>query len=85
MFIDLHTVSYTHLDVYKRQEVDWSWVGEFYAADWLEPLEVSDEVKADMPTLETFTKDGKVLAIPYANDYRLSYYNTCLLYTSRCV
>ena len=57
-------------------EVDWSWVGEFYAADWLEPLEVSDEVKADMPTLETFTKDGKVLAIPYANDYRLSYYNT---------
>ena len=56
-------------------EVDWSWVGEFYAADWLEPLEVSDEVKADMPTLETFTKDGNVLAIPYANDYRLSYYN----------
>ncbi|MCI9339429.1 MAG: extracellular solute-binding protein [Dorea sp.] len=57
-------------------EVDWSWVGEFYAADWLEPLEVSDEVKADMPVLETFTKDGNVLAIPYANDYRLSYYNT---------
>lgn len=57
-------------------EVDWSWVGEFDAADWLEPLEVSDEDKEDMPTLETFTKDGKVLAIPYANDYRLSYYNT---------
>lgn len=57
-------------------EVDWSWVGEFYAADWLEPLEVSDADKADMPTLETFTKDGQVLAIPYANDYRLSYYNT---------
>ena len=57
-------------------EVDWSWVGEFYAADWLEPLEVSDEVKEDMPTLETFTKEGNVLAIPYANDYRLSYYNT---------
>ncbi len=57
-------------------EVDWSWVGEFYAADWLEPLEVSDEVKKDMPTLETFTKEGNVLAIPYANDYRLSYYNT---------
>lgn len=57
-------------------EVDWSWVGEFYAADWLEPLEVSEEDKKDMPTLETFTKDGKVLAMPYANDYRLSYYNT---------
>ena len=57
-------------------EVDWSWVGEFYAAGWLEPLEVSDETRADIPTLETFTKDGNVLAIPYANDYRLSYYNT---------
>lgn len=57
-------------------EVDWSWVGEFYAADWLEPLEVSEEDKADIPTLETFTKEGNVLAIPYANDYRLSYYNT---------
>ena len=25
-------------------EVDWSWVGEFYAADWLEPLEVKEEL-----------------------------------------
>ena len=57
-------------------EVDWSWVGEFYAADWLEPLEVSDEDKEDMPTIETFTVDDKVLAMPYANDYRLAYYNT---------
>ena len=57
-------------------EVDWSWVGEFYAADWLEPLEVSEEDKADMPTIETFTVDDQVLAMPYANDYRLSYYNT---------
>mgnify|MGYP001078491673 CR=1 FL=1 len=57
-------------------EVDWSWVGEFHAADWLETLDVTEEDKKDMPTLETFTKEGKVLAIPYANDYRLSYYNT---------
>lgn len=57
-------------------EVDWSWVGEFYDADWLEPIELTEEEKADMPTLETFTVDGKVLAVPYANDYRLSYYNT---------
>lgn len=57
-------------------EVDWSWVGEFYAADWLEPLDVSDEDKADIPTIDTFTVDDKVLAMPYANDYRLSYYNT---------
>lgn len=56
-------------------EVDWSWVGEFYAADWLEPLEVSEEDKADMPAIKTFTIDDKVLAMPYANDYRISYYN----------
>lgn len=57
-------------------EVDWSWVGEFYAAEWLEVLEVSDEDKADMPTLDTFSVDGNVLAIPYSNDYRIAYYNT---------
>lgn len=57
-------------------EVDWSWVGEFYAADWLETLEVSDEDKADMPTLDTFSVNGDVLAIPYSNDYRIAYYNT---------
>lgn len=57
-------------------EVDWSWVGEFYAAEWLEPIELDADVKADMPTLDTFTIDGNVLAVPYANDYRLSYYNT---------
>lgn len=56
-------------------EVDWSWVGEFYAADWLEPLKLEEEDIKDMPTLETFTVDGKVLAVPYANDFRLSYYN----------
>ena len=57
-------------------EVDWSWVGEFYAAEWLETLEVSDEDKADMPTIDTFSVDGQVLAIPYSNDYRIAYYNT---------
>lgn len=57
-------------------EVDWSWVGEFYAADWLEEIELPEEEKADMPTLDTFTVEGKTLAVPYANDYRLSYYNT---------
>ncbi len=56
-------------------EVDWSWVGEFHAADWLEPLKLDKEDTEDMPTLETFTVDGEVLAVPYANDFRLSYYN----------
>lgn len=56
-------------------EVDWSWVGEFSAADWLEPIELSDEDKEDFLTLDTFTVDGKVLAVPYSNDYRLAFYN----------
>ena len=56
-------------------EVDWSWVGEMNSAGWLEPLDFSDEDKADIPTLETFSIDGKVLAAPYANDYRIAYYN----------
>lgn len=56
-------------------EVDWSWVGEFYSAGWLAPLELSDEDKADFLALDTFSVDGEVLALPYANDYRLAYYN----------
>lgn len=56
-------------------EVDWSWVGEMNSAGWLEPIEMSDEDKEDMPTLQTFTIDGKILAVPYANDYRIAYYN----------
>lgn len=56
-------------------EVDWSWVGEFAAADWLEPIALSDADKEDFLTLDTFSIDGNVLALPYANDYRLAYYN----------
>ena len=56
-------------------EVDWSWVGEMNSAGWLEPIEMTEEDKADMPTLETFSIEGSVLAVPYANDYRIAYYN----------
>lgn len=56
-------------------EVDWSWVGEMNSAGWLEPIEMTEEDKEDMPTLETFTIDGAILAVPYANDYRIAYYN----------
>lgn len=57
-------------------EVDWSWVGEFNSADWLEPLEVSQEDIDGMPSIQSFMVDGKVLALPYANDFRIAYYNT---------
>lgn len=56
-------------------EVDWSWVGEMNSAGWLEPVELSEEDLADMPSAGTFMIDGKVLAVPYANDYRIAYYN----------
>lgn len=56
-------------------EVDWSWVGEFNSADWLEPIFVTDDQKKDMPTISSFSIGDKVLAIPYSNDYRIAYYN----------
>lgn len=56
-------------------EVDWSWVGEMNSAGWLEPIEMSDEDLADMPSMGTFMIDDKILAVPYANDYRIAYYN----------
>lgn len=60
-------------DVY---EVDWSWVGEFQAAGWLDKLDVDDATKKDIPSLETFKVGKDYYAIPYSNEYRMAYYNT---------
>ena len=57
-------------------EVDWSWVGEFESADWLEPITLEEKDVKDIPSISSFTVDDKVLAIPYANDFRIGYYNT---------
>lgn len=57
-------------------EVDWSWVGEFGAADWFEPLELTQEEIDGMPTVKSFMYGDNILALPYANDFRLAYYNT---------
>ncbi|MDO5714431.1 MAG: sugar ABC transporter substrate-binding protein [Tissierellia bacterium] len=56
-------------------EVDWSWVGEFQGADWLLPIELSEEDQKDIPTVGTFTINDTIYAIPYANDFRTAYYN----------
>lgn len=56
-------------------EVDWSWTGEFVAADWLAPIELSDETIQDIPNLETFKIEDKYYAVPYANDFRIAYTN----------
>ncbi len=57
-------------------EVDWSWVGEFNSAGWLEPLNMDKEDISDIPSLSSFTVGGKILGVPYANDFRIGYYNT---------
>lgn len=57
-------------------EVDWSWVGEFQSAGWLEPVDMSKEDIEDMPSIQPFIVDDEVLAVPYANDFRIAYYNT---------
>lgn len=57
-------------------EVDWSWVGEFGAADWFEPIEMPEEEIEGMPTVKSFMYNDQIVALPYANDFRLAYYNT---------
>lgn len=54
-------------------EVDWSWVGQFGAAGWYAPLDaiVDAGLKADLPTDAIFTYEGKLIALPYNNDFRL--------------
>lgn len=56
-------------------EVDWSWIGEFEDAQWLEPIELSQEDIEDIPSISTFIVNDRVLAVPYANDFRIGYYN----------
>ncbi len=54
-------------------EVDWSWVGQFGAAGWYMPLDgvVDAALRKDAPTDRIFTYDGKLIAMPYNNDYRI--------------
>lgn len=58
-------------------EVDWSWVGQFGAAGWYQPLDetIDKAVLADLPTSKIFTYDGKLIAVPYNNDFRVLIYN----------
>ena len=62
-------VSYTHLDVYKRQSEDELRRDAFSLLKPYDDMSVED--------INRFTKDDVVCA--------LEMYNDCLLYTSRCV
>ncbi len=56
-------------------EVDWSWVGEFKSAGWLEPINLDKKDIEDIPSISSFTVNNQILAVPYANDFRIGYYN----------
>lgn len=58
-------------------EFDWSWVGQFGSAEWYTSLNESfdQEYIDDTPTMESFKYNGEYLAIPYLNDFRVSYFN----------
>ncbi|MDR9762903.1 sugar ABC transporter substrate-binding protein [Rhizobium redzepovicii] len=58
-------------------EFDWSWTGQFSAAGWFLPLNDvidADSVK-DIGVAKIFTVDGKLLGVPYTNDFRVMLIN----------
>jgi len=58
-------------------EFDWSWTGQFSAADWYLPLNdvIDADTVADIGVAKIFTVDGKLLGVPYTNDFRVMLVN----------
>ena len=58
-------------------EFDWSWTGQFNAAGWYLPLNnvIDADTVADIAVAKIFTVDGKLLGIPYTNDFRVMLVN----------
>jgi multiple sugar transport system substrate-binding protein len=58
-------------------EFDWSWTGQFNAADWYVPLNdlIDADTVADIKGSSIFTVDGKLLGVPYTNDFRVMLVN----------
>lgn len=56
-------------------EVDWSWVGEFQSAGWLEKLDIDEDTIKDIPSLSSYKVGDSYYAVPYANGLRLAYMN----------
>lgn len=54
-------------------ELDWSWTGQFGAAGWYAPLDglVDEATVKDMAASSIFRYDGKLIGIPYSNDFRV--------------
>lgn len=58
-------------------EFDWSWVGQFGAAGWFAELDglVDPAVVNDMIPAGIFKYDGKLIGVPYSNDFRMMILN----------
>jgi multiple sugar transport system substrate-binding protein len=58
-------------------EFDWSWTGQFAAADWYLPLnDVIDAATVDdIKGSSIFTVGGNLLGVPYTNDFRVMLVN----------
>lgn len=58
-------------------EFDWSWTGQFAAADWYLPLNdaIDAETVKDIAGSSIFTINGNLLGVPYTNDFRVMLIN----------
>ena len=58
-------------------EVDWSWTGQFGAANWYEPLEdkIDKASTDDMAPSTIFRANGHLIGVPYTNDFRVMIIN----------
>ena len=58
-------------------EFDWSWTGQFAAADWYSSLNgaIDQATLDDIAGSKIFNVKGEILAIPYTNDFRVMLVN----------
>ena len=58
-------------------EFDWSWTGQFAAADWYLPLNdaIDADTVKDIAGSSIFTINGNLLGVPYTNDFRVMLIN----------
>jgi multiple sugar transport system substrate-binding protein len=58
-------------------EFDWSWTGQFAAADWYLPLNdvIDADTVSDIKGTTIFTINGNILGVPYTNDFRVMLVN----------
>ncbi|MFT4166885.1 MAG: sugar ABC transporter substrate-binding protein [Microlunatus sp.] len=54
-------------------EMDWSWTGQFGAAGWYTTLDsqLDEATVKDIPSTAIFRYDGKLIGVPYVNDFRV--------------